>query len=212
MAAAPNLTPRKTVDASSNSELHQRILNATVELFVEDGYSQVTTNMIAQRADVSVGSIYRFYPNKYALFNAIACKWFAAVDRTLDEFLSTADADAPWEVQLDLLTEPMSELYQQNHRLIQAWGVLSGNPEVRKADDDYAAKSAGRIAAYFEKIAPGRSAAEYKTMSSLVYWTSLQAFDLATLSPGGFEHDVIAQYKKMMKAYLRDFLAQVTPA
>jgi len=206
VAAAPNLKPRKSANTSANSDLHQRILDATIELFAQDGYSQVTTNMIAQRADVSVGSIYRFYPNKYALFNAITENWFASVDQTLDAFLATADSAASWDRQLERLTDRLIALWQENPLLIRAWLVLSGNPEVRKADDAHAAKTAGRIAGYFRKVAPGRSSQEYTSMSRLIYWTSVHAFDLATLSPGGFDHGVIAEYKKMMKAYLWDFL------
>ena len=47
------------------------ILEATIELLVEEG-PQTTTNRIAERAGVSVGSLYRYFPNKDALFDGAA--------------------------------------------------------------------------------------------------------------------------------------------
>ena len=205
MAATPNLAPRQHQKTISNSGVHKRIIDATVELFVEMGYSQVTTNLIARRADVSVGSVYRFYPNKFALFNAITETFFAALDRTLDEFLLAADPAAPFEQQVDLLGERMATLWQENRMLIQAWGVLTGSPEIEKVDKAYAEKSTKRIAAYLPRIAAGRSQSEYAATARLTYWMTLHTLDAATIQSDAFDHAILAEYKTMLKAYVREF-------
>jgi len=53
---------RATVDA---------ILEAAAQVFAEYGYAAGTTNRIAERAGVSIGSLYEYYPNKDALLVAI---------------------------------------------------------------------------------------------------------------------------------------------
>jgi AcrR family transcriptional regulator len=46
------------------------LIRATTELVAEVGYHEATTRVIAQRAGVAEGSIYRHFPDKRALFTA----------------------------------------------------------------------------------------------------------------------------------------------
>ncbi|MFI9639072.1 TetR/AcrR family transcriptional regulator [Micromonospora sp. NPDC051925] len=45
----------------------ERILTAAAHVFAEHGYAAGTTNRIAERAGVSIGSLYQYYPNKDAI-------------------------------------------------------------------------------------------------------------------------------------------------
>jgi AcrR family transcriptional regulator len=50
------------------SELtRQRILEAAARVFTEHGYAAGTTNRIAERAEMSIGSLYQYFPNKDAI-------------------------------------------------------------------------------------------------------------------------------------------------
>ncbi len=49
----------------------ERILQAAAEVFWEVGYDAATTHAIAQRAHTAVGTLYRFFPNKLAIFHAL---------------------------------------------------------------------------------------------------------------------------------------------
>src|SRR5215470_7076930 len=49
---------RETVDV---------ILRATSQILSREGLARVTTNRVAERAGVSIGSLYQYFPNKEAL-------------------------------------------------------------------------------------------------------------------------------------------------
>lgn len=48
-----------------------KILNAAAEVFDQVGYKTATTHQIAAKAGTAVGSLYQFFPNKAAIFNAM---------------------------------------------------------------------------------------------------------------------------------------------
>lgn len=52
-------------------ELVERLLDATAAVVVERGVQHTTTNHIAERAGVSIGSLYQYFPDKEALLEAL---------------------------------------------------------------------------------------------------------------------------------------------
>lgn len=49
----------------------QDLLDATAQVLNEVGLERLSTNKVAQRANVAVGSIYQYFPNKEALVDAL---------------------------------------------------------------------------------------------------------------------------------------------
>lgn len=70
------------------------ILQAAGAIFVEYGYDCVTTHMIAQRADVSAGSLYQFFPNKEAIVQAFAARAVEQLQHLYDDAILVPEAMA----------------------------------------------------------------------------------------------------------------------
>lgn len=51
------------------------IMNAAVELFAEKGYDAATMTEIAAHSGTAIGSLYRFFPNKEALADALLLRY-----------------------------------------------------------------------------------------------------------------------------------------
>lgn len=52
----------------SQPELKERILEIAAPLFLQEGFDQVDMRTIARRADIAVGTLYNYFPNKRVLF------------------------------------------------------------------------------------------------------------------------------------------------
>ena len=50
----------------------EQIVQAATQVFAERGYAGATTNHIAERAGVSIGSLYQYFPNKEAILVSLA--------------------------------------------------------------------------------------------------------------------------------------------
>jgi len=67
----PVLQPRKTPVQQRSTATVEAIYEATVQVLLSSGAERLTTVRVAQRAGVSVGTLYQYYPNKQSLLFAV---------------------------------------------------------------------------------------------------------------------------------------------
>lgn len=74
-------------DLGSNAqrERRRRILDATLALASQGGYDAVQMRAVADRADVAVGTLYRYFPSKVHLLVTALAREFEAVESRADK-------------------------------------------------------------------------------------------------------------------------------
>lgn len=70
-AAAPGFQPRKTPRQARSTASVEAILQATLQVLLQEGKSKLTTTRVADRAGVSVGTLYQYFPNKSSLLQTV---------------------------------------------------------------------------------------------------------------------------------------------
>jgi AcrR family transcriptional regulator len=65
------LEPRKTPLQARSAVTVEAICEATIQVLLSHGEERLTTTRIADRAGVSVGTLYQYYPNKHSLLFAV---------------------------------------------------------------------------------------------------------------------------------------------
>ena len=63
--------PRKTPIQKRSTVTVEAISEATIQVLLAVGLDRLTTTRVAERAGVSVGTLYQYYPNKQALLYAV---------------------------------------------------------------------------------------------------------------------------------------------
>lgn len=77
----PRITARKAPQQARSTELVASILQAATQVLAQEGARRFTTARVAERAGVSVGSIYQYFPNKASiLFRLQVDEWRATTD------------------------------------------------------------------------------------------------------------------------------------
>jgi AcrR family transcriptional regulator len=75
-----DVKPRKSPLQARAKATVNAIVEATTQVLLEEGYDRFTTARAAERAGVSVGSLYQYFPNKAALAAAV-------IERCCENFL-----------------------------------------------------------------------------------------------------------------------------
>src|SRR6185369_8903715 len=86
--------PRKRPVQARSQATVDAIVDAAARVLVRGGYGAFTTNRVAARAGVSVGSLYQYFPNKEALLAELKTRHVTQLERGLDAAM-TRVAGAP---------------------------------------------------------------------------------------------------------------------
>jgi AcrR family transcriptional regulator len=71
MARRPPTNPRKHASQDRSRATVDALIEATARILVSEGFDKASTNRIAEKAGVSVGSLYQYFPGKEALVIAV---------------------------------------------------------------------------------------------------------------------------------------------
>jgi AcrR family transcriptional regulator len=115
-AAVSALSP-EDLGSSAQRDRRKRILDATLALASKGGYEAVQMRSVAERADVALGTLYRYFPSKiHLLVSALARELERTQDRT--ERL-TLPGDTPFD-RLTFILSRMTKAMQRDPQLTEA--------------------------------------------------------------------------------------------
>ena len=86
----PQISSRKQPRQARSTELVAAILEAAVQVLATEGAQRFTTARVAERAGVSVGSVYQYFPNKAAILFRLQSDEWQQTTRMLQDILDDA--------------------------------------------------------------------------------------------------------------------------
>lgn len=86
-AASGKLEARREPTQARSRATVARIRDAAASIIETEGMARLNSNRIAEVAGVSLGSIYKFFPNKESIISSIIQKWREENDRILSELI-----------------------------------------------------------------------------------------------------------------------------
>ncbi|MBE9539664.1 MAG: TetR/AcrR family transcriptional regulator [Proteobacteria bacterium] len=133
---SPTGARRKPLQARARKR-HGQILDTTAELLEKVGVDDLTTVLIAKTLNISVGSLYHYFPNKIAILYALAQRWLDEITLALD------DIDATLVDKEDLThfthhcTERLLEVYRCQRGILHLVQAMFSIPELRELDEEH---------------------------------------------------------------------------
>ncbi len=92
----------------------ETLLDTAETVFGEVGYDNATTNLIAKRAGIPVGTLYRWFPDKSALAEGLASRYLSRLTETYAALIADAP---PRTVLIRSAIEDLARVVQENPAL-----------------------------------------------------------------------------------------------
>jgi AcrR family transcriptional regulator len=205
--ASPRISSRKKPQQARSVDLVAAILEAAVQVLAKEGAGRFTTARVAEKAGVSVGSVYQYFPNKAAiLFRLQSDEWRQTTDLLRDIL---ADVGRPPLERLRTLVHAFirSECEEAGMRV----ALNDAAPLYRDAPEAQAVRVAGSdIVRDFMREALPHGSEEVRALAGDLVTTTLSQVGKA-FSETPRTGDEIAAYAEamadMFAAYLRSLQA-----
>lgn len=94
------------------------IIQASAQVLVENGYAGMTTNSVAERAGVSIGSVYEYFPGKEAIVAAVATQLVQAMLKEMEAALQRAER-LEFEPAMRHWIQSLYEISRAEHELLK---------------------------------------------------------------------------------------------
>ncbi|MCV3207943.1 TetR family transcriptional regulator [Mesorhizobium sp. YC-39] len=199
------VSPRRAPSQQRSRERVERMLAAASELIAEQGSDAMRMGEVAERAGVSIGSLYQFFPDKRAIIWALA-------ERYTTESQACISAALAGVTDAEDLRRAFSELVDTYYRLFLAepvmrdiWSGTQADKALRELELADSRANAEFLTAVLKRLRPAADPAALETTAFLVWQMGEAAMRLA-ISVGREEGDrLVAAYKCMA---LRELLDQ----
>ncbi|HSI48867.1 MAG TPA: TetR/AcrR family transcriptional regulator [Ideonella sp.] len=115
------VSPRKAPRQARSQATVEAILDAAARVLIERGYAAANTNLVAERAGVSVGSLYQYFPNKDALITALHDRHSRQMDEVMDRAFAASE-HLPFDAALQHIIEGVVEAHRVEaglHRVLE---------------------------------------------------------------------------------------------
>lgn len=166
----PQISSRKQPKQARSAELVAAILQAAIQVLAKEGAQRFTTARVAEKAGVSVGSVYQYFPNKASiLFRLQTDEWKQTTD------MMRGALEAPGKPPLERLRNLVHVFVQSECEEVEMRGALDdAAPLYRNAPEAQEARAAvqGTIDKFMLEVWPGASA-DARTMAGDMILTTL---------------------------------------
>ncbi len=200
---------RRQPQQTRSQERVKQILDVAEQLFLEIGYEATTTRAISARAEVSVGSLYQFFPDKEAILKALALRYLKTqYQRFLD--LHTAQS---LTLSLSSYVDQMINVFDQFYtdypgsRAIFAQLLDTITWSAIEKIDDVEYQVVDELARFFHARQSSLPLPKCERIALIITKTITELLWLSLSRDPEFRQELVAETKLLVLSYLQQYLS-----
>lgn len=199
---------RRLPSQKRSRERIQRLLDTADKLIGSDGLATLTVPQLAAGAEIPVGSIYQFFPDKSAVVDAVAARYMQLSVELLKQ-MAEKIVELPWDAAVDAVIELFASMYREHPTFRELW--LNGHLTAGARERDR--RNNDELAELLAEVLRRRPEFHSSRRLKLACRTAVEIADgllryAFTLKPNG-DQAVINELKRVVSRYLSVY---VTPA
>lgn len=197
---------RKPQQNRSQERVNQ-ILDVAEQLLIEGGHKTTTTRAIAARAQIPIGSLYQFFPDKEAIFKALAMRYNQQMYEMVKVLHTQAAVTMPLSMYVDRAVDTFDQFFVE-HPGYQAIFIQSQDllPVLEEVDAGFASQLIEESAAFLAQRAPSTDLAKHKLAALLIVEGAGQLLWMSLGRYQALREQLLPEIKALVLAYLQQHL------
>lgn len=178
-----------------------QILDAGRSQLATVGVDGFTLEHVAEAAEVPIGSVYQFFPNKYALVAELAEEDTVALEASLDRYATDFPAE-DWQRAVDGLIDHLAKEWRDDPSRRAVWLAMQSTGPTRARAAQHSRRITAHVAALLEPLTAGMPADRRTTVAEVVVEMchSLLHFSVHDGQP---HPGTVGELKRALRSYLR---------
>jgi AcrR family transcriptional regulator len=200
---------RRKPQQARSIERVNHILNIADEVFALRGFEGATTIEIAARAKMSVGSLYRFFPDKVAILKALAVRYLEQLQQAIAQLHTPEAVHLPLSVYVDRASDAFNQFFIEHPGFRSVFVHSHGaSAEVLAMQAEVDRQIAKQLAAFYALRVPSLKPEESELIALVTVSMVGKLHVLSLSGDEAFRERVMAEVKKLTLVYLQLYLAE----
>lgn len=135
-----NLELKRQPTQERSRQRLNNIIESTNTLLTRDGLKGLTMPKLAKEANISVGSLYQYFPNKLAVLKALYEEYLSTLRSVINNFADALTEETDWRTGFEEMFDEVFNAEERNGpipELIQAMAIY---PELDNIDREHSIK------------------------------------------------------------------------
>ena len=200
-SATPDLEVRHRPVQERGRVRFDAILSAARELLAKGGLEGFTIEDVAARAEIPVGSVYQFFPNKFAIVAELDSRDTEAL---IDDLMASSSRllGDDWQAETNDLIDLVAAHWVDDPTRRAVWLAMRSTAATRSLAAEHSRALVNTLLPMIQGLTEDQTLAEQVTICEVVVEMS-QSLLHFSVSDGEPNPATVRELKRMLRAYLR---------
>jgi AcrR family transcriptional regulator len=197
---------RRQPRQARSQERVSQILDVAEQMFIAEGYETTTTNAIAARAKVPIGSLYQFFPDKAAILQALTGRYMELLQQRFTDLHTAEMLELPLPIHVNQVIDATNQFFYDHpgyHAIfMQVQGIM---PELQAIEAATDAQLIQELATSLSLRNSNGEQANYDAISFVLVKTIGTLLWLALSQEQSFRQQLVIEIKRLTLNYLQSY-------
>jgi AcrR family transcriptional regulator len=193
---------RRTPTQQRSRERVERMLAAATELIAQQGSDALRMSEVAERAGVSIGSLYQFFPDKTAIVGTLVERYNEAGRRCIADGMADVKNAEEMRRAFSALIDIYYKIFLAEPVMRDIWFGAQADKALREAQLADSRRNGALVAAALKRIRPDVDPDALETSAFIAMHLGEEAMRLAISVPRAEGDALVEAYKCMALAVL----------
>lgn len=195
---------RRNPTQQRSRERQERILAVATQLIATKGSDQLKMSEIAERSEISIGSLYQYFPDKSSVIRTLAERYNAESRRCIEEVLGAVEDAQGLRAAYSELLDQYYEIVFATPAMRDIWSGMQADKQLMALELQESRIAGGLLADAMLRVYPGSDAQQVRESAFLIWHLGEATMRLAISCAPAEGRGLVEAFKRMS---LREIMA-----